>query len=199
MPAEQNGVGQSLLTSLETFAWSVRETPLRYLGDPVLREKCTKVAADEFKTSSIKHLAIELVKVLMDYRQNVGVGRGLAANQIGATKQMIAVLLGDEPEVFCNPRLIASKGMGSYGESCLSSGVMLLGEVRRPWTGKFEYENLDGVTKTLDADELKTRVILHEIDHLNGISCSDKYEPKTMRIVTGGKAEVFGERFKKLD
>ena len=37
MPAEQNGVGQGLLTSLETFAWSVGETPLRYCGDPVLR------------------------------------------------------------------------------------------------------------------------------------------------------------------
>ena len=95
--------------------------------------------------------------------------------------------------------MVKSEGMGSYHETCLSSGVLLLGEVHRAWQGVFEYEDLTGATHTLEADEKKSRVLLHEIDHLDGYICSDRYEPQTLKIVTGGKDEIFGAEFHRLD
>lgn len=143
-------------------------------------------------------IADEMVDTLIKYREHTGMGRGLAANQIGYEKRMAVLWVDDSPVVLCNPQVNSSEGRGSYWESCISGGTLLVGEVFRVWMASFRYYDIDGEMHELLADEKQTRVLLHEIDHLNGISCSEKYEPGTMKIVTGGKEEIFGFKFRRL-
>jgi peptide deformylase len=75
---------------------------------------------------------------------------------------------------------------------------LMVGEVYRPWTATFKYFDTEGHEHTLAADDKQTRILLHEIDHLDGIICSDKYEPKTFRYVTGGREELMALPSKRL-
>lgn len=189
---------EDLVNSLELFKWAASELPIRFYGDEALGTVCTPIEVGQFGGDEAVQISDVLTDTLMKYRAKTGMGRGLAANQIGYTRRIIVVLLEDEPLVMCNPSLIVSEGLGSYMESCISSGALLIGEVHRPWTATFRYNTIDGSEQRLEADEKQTRVLLHEIDHLDGITCSEKYQPKTMKIVTGGKKEIFGYSFVKL-
>ncbi len=189
---------QEFQSSLEHFAWAIRELPIRYFGDPILHSVCQPVGENEFAEESTISIANELIVVLSKFHERTGMGRGLAANQIGYTKRMIGVWFGEAPEVMCNPELVSSEGTGSYYESCISSGALLAGEVIRPWMATFRYTDRNGNAQHLEADERQTRILLHEIDHLDGITCDEKYEPRTMEIATGGKNEILGFEFKRL-
>jgi peptide deformylase len=189
---------EELINSLELFTWTARELPIKFFGDAVLRTVSMPIEVEEFGSDQVKQIAVELTNTLKKYREKTGLGRGLAANQIGYARRIIAVLFDDEVEVMCNPGVVTSEGLGSYWESCISSGASLVGEVHRPWTATFRYDTVDGVEQQLEADEKQTRIMLHEIDHIDGITCDEKYEPKTMKVVTGGKEEIFGYAFKKL-
>ncbi len=190
---------QDLQNSLELFAWTARELPIRFLGDELLKTVCQPVGKQEFETKNVNEIADELLAVLTKYREHTGMGRGLAANQIGYNKRMVAVWLNQKAEVLCNPEVASSEGLGSYWESCISSGALLIGEVHRAWAATFRYSDTSGTEHHLEADEKQTRVLLHEIDHLDGITCNEKYEPQTMRIVTGGKEEIMGYTFSRID
>lgn len=176
-----------------------KNSPFRFFGDECLIKPCEYFQTEEFGGEEMNALAKRLVEILSEYRKKTGMGRGLAANQIGVNKRMIVVWLKEEPEIMVNPEIIELSGKGSYWESCISGGSFLIGEVIRPWIGKFHYYDLKGTAQLLDANEKETRVLLHEIDHLNGEICFDKYEPKTVRFITGGKDEVLGYELKKLE
>lgn len=188
----------TLIDSLELFKWTAKKLPIRFFGDEVLRQTCEPVKGREIGSPEIKQLIKSLTDTLAQYRRHTGMGRGLAANQIGHAKRIIVVWLGDEPSVFINPKLASSEGMGSYRESCISSGTLLIGEVHRPWTGVFEYQDTNGQRHRLQADEKQTRILLHEIDHLDGITCNEKYQPGTLRFIHGGKTEIMGYELKEL-
>lgn len=187
-----------ILDDLDLFKWAAENLPLRFVGDGVLNTVCTPFALAEIPGVETQELADTMIQVLRTFREKTGVGRGLAANQIGVTKRMIVVWLTDEPEVFINPELVASEGKGSYWESCLSAGMFLIGEVIRPWKGTFRYIDLHGKECIFEADEKQTRLFLHELDHLNGELCVHKYEKGTLSFVEKGKSQVLSYEFKKL-
>ena len=187
-----------LLLGLDLFAWTAQELPIRFFGDASLRDICLPVERAEFGSDAIKDIADQLVATLTKYREHTGMGRGLAANQIGHNKRMVAVFFGEKMEIFYNPEILSTEGSGSYWESCLSSGTLIVGEVHRAWKATFRYFDLEGLEHTLEADEKQTRVLMHEIDHLDGITCDERYEPKTMKIVAGGKEEILGFPFKQI-
>lgn len=189
---------EKVLDALNKFEWMARELPLRFFGDDALSTVCKSVNEREFGTTALNAVVKALSETITKYRAQTGTGRGIAANQLGFTKRVIVVWLGDQPEAFINPKLISSVGLGSYWESCMSSGSLLIGEVHRPWTGVFEYQDVTGQTHQIDADEKQTRLFLHEMDHLDGRICSERYEPNTTRFVRGGKEEVLGYPFKRL-
>jgi len=184
MNREDNNKG--ILESLEIFRWTATEIPkFQFLGDETLKQKCVPFREEEFGGEEMKRMAEEMISTLKKFRAKTGMGVGLSANQIGFTKRMSVVWLGEEPEVFVNPEILESEGRGSYWESCMSSGVILIGKVIRPWQGKFRYKDLKGKEHTIEASPKQTRVFLHEIDHLEGITCVEKYEPGTMRFTKG--------------
>src|SRR5690242_16882171 len=99
---------EALINSLELAAWTARELPIRFFGDAVLRTVCAPVEEREFGGDEVRQVADELTSTLMKYREKTGLGRGLAANQIGYTMRVITVLINDAPQVMCNPRVVSS-------------------------------------------------------------------------------------------
>jgi peptide deformylase len=192
----KNQENQGILTSLKEFGWAANELPLRFFGDEALHKPCETVEEHEFGSEPLKQIVALLTATLTKYRSHTGTGRGIAANQVGYTKRVVVVWLGDKPEAFINPRLVSSSGVGSYWESCMSSGSMLIGEVHRPWLGEFDYQDFDGTSHQLKADEKQTRLLLHEMDHLDGIICLERYESRTTRFIRGGKEEILCYSFK---
>jgi peptide deformylase len=180
--------------------WMVANLPqLRYFGDPLLRQVGRPFEREEFGGAEVLALGKQLTETLAAYREHAGSGRGLAANQVGSDRRMVLVWLDNEPVCAVNPSPIKLEGRGSYSEACLSGGSIIIGEVTRPWVGEFEYFTLNGERVVLKADPIQTRLFLHEIDHLNGLICFDKYEPGTVGFVTGGPSQILGATLKRLE
>lgn len=121
-------------------------------------------------------------------------GIGLSANQIGLNICMSVVDIRlsvpekdrgkFKPLILINPKIVKkSQKKEKMEEGCLSV-PNLYGQVERSEKIKIEYQNQFGKKNTLKAEELLSRVIQHEIDHLNGVLFIDKVEPGTLREVT---------------
>ncbi len=188
----------TIKTNLDQALWLTKNTPIRLFGDSVLTTPCHPVTNSEIKSGEAQKWADQLIDFLKKYKQKTGAGRGLAANQLGISKRMVLVWLDNGPQVYINPRVISTEGEGVYTESCISAATLIMGEVKRPWTGTFEYIDLEGKKKKINADPIHTRLLLHEIDHLDGIICSDKYNPGTVRIVGGEAAEILKPELKRI-
>lgn len=191
---------KGILESLEILKRTINEIPeFEFFGSELLKKKCDPLERNEFGQPETERLAKKMIDVLKRYRERNKIGRGLAANQIGISKRMIVVYLEKEkPEVMINPEVLElTEEKDSYWECCMSSGAMLIGEVIRSRQGKFKYRDIDGGKHLLEADSMQTRLMLHEIDHLDGITCLDRYEPGTTRITRGVEDIKSGGRLEK--
>lgn len=119
----------------------------------------------------------ELGKLLDDMHETMVAadGIGLAAPQIGVSKRIAIVDMGEGQEVIemINPQVVAIGGKEVEVEGCLSFPG-LYGEVERPYYVKVEAEDRDGNLYELEAEDYEARAIQHEIDHLNGILFTSK-------------------------
>lgn len=156
---------------------------VRRFGDPILRAKCTHISEVEISNEVTLKLAHALVNTLAQVRQLTGLGRGLAAPQIGVSKRMFVIFYNDKYQVLINPKIVqTSDELGIYPEMCLS-GIPLASKVVRPWEVEIEYSDIKGHKHRLTADPFLSRTIQHELDHLNGVLCIDKSEPQTIELV----------------
>jgi peptide deformylase len=159
--------------------------PIYLFGSEVLRKKARPVR--ELDDTVIK-LMYDMVETM--HRAN---GIGLAATQVGELRRMLVVDVsaiersGKEDEegeseppeteakilVIINPEVVKEEGSCSMEEGCLSIPE-LRAEVTRPEkiTVKFRDANFDEVE--LAAEGMLGRVILHEIDHLDGVLFTDR-------------------------
>lgn len=92
---------------------------------------------------------------------------GLAANMIGALKQVIIVDTGDGQLVMINPEIKRRSGKYETQESCLS----LLGSRRTIRYKEIEvkYQNEDFKTERRTFTGITAQAIQHECDHLKGV------------------------------
>src|SRR5215217_4198981 len=155
---------------------------LRWFGDPVLRGIATPFSPEEIERGNAKALADELASVLGYIRQTTGLGRAIAAPQIGVLRRMF-VQYNPETEsfdTFMNPVVAStSQTLGVYREMCLS-GIPLSGDVIRPWEIEIEYVDPAGNTVKQALDPIGSRLAQHEIDHLDGILFIDRAEAKSL-------------------
>ena len=97
-------------------------------------------------------------------------GIGLAATQVNIPKRVIVMDLSetrDELMVFINPIIENQEGEIETEEGCLSvPGIV--GSVSRAERITVSALNRDGASFQLDASELLSVCIQHEVDHLNG-------------------------------
>lgn len=147
------------------------------LGD----ERLTRRAA---LITDIDRIIAELSQGMID-AMHEGNGIGLAGPQVGELKRLfVCHVTGDMPRVFINPEIIqTSQELVTYEEGCLSiPGIFA--DVVRPELVTIQAWNEKGRPFRIDADGLLSRVIQHELDHLNGILFLDHVsEKKRQRLV----------------
>jgi peptide deformylase len=139
------------------------------------------------KAEPIKHIGPEYIKIAEDLLSALhrGKGIGLAGPQVGLLERIFAIHVeGDEPRIFINPSIIeTSQELQKYEEGCLSiPGIYA--DVVRPESVKVQAWNEKGRPFTMEASGILARVILHELDHLEGILFIDRLsEQKRNRIL----------------
>lgn len=153
---------------------------IRTYGDPVLREKCRKV---EKIDDSIKKLVSDMLETL----KSVG-GVGLTANQVGEPKRIFAVdrsrfLLDEPPLVVINPEIVEKKGKQVAEEGCLSiPGIWA--DVTRPLKLKIKGIDLNEKKIEIEGEGILSRVLSHEIDHLDGLFFVDRLSSVERRLLS---------------
>ncbi len=142
--------------------------PVVKYPDPVLSAKTKEVRVI---TDADRRLVIDMIETM--YAEN---GVGLAANQVGISKQLF-VASADQVKgkelVFFNPRIVRSEGVIKEFEGCLSVPEFYepVKRAKRVWMRALD---LDGEEVEVKGEGLLSRIFQHEIDHLNGILFIDR-------------------------
>ncbi|MHA1907701.1 MAG: peptide deformylase [Candidatus Thorarchaeota archaeon] len=146
-----------------------------HLGNPDLYEVSTPV--EESELESIPSIISDLHDTLMDFRTRYGVGRAIAAPQIGIAKRII-YLNEDEPTVFINPELVdLSPEMIELWDDCMSFPELLV-RVSRHRTCRINYFDMNWNPQSMELEDDLSELLQHEYDHLNGILAVDRAEDK---------------------
>jgi len=124
-------------------------------------------------------------------------GIGLAAIQVNYAIRALVLNIPDEegeqhPEnllEIINPVITHKSGETTYQEGCLSV-PKFYEDVQRYETVVVNYQDRDGNTKILEADELLAIAIQHEIDHLEGILFIDH--------LSYGRRKKFEKEYKRM-
>ena len=136
-------------------------------GDEVLREKAREVPK----------ITVNIIKLLDNMRDTMyaNKGVGLAAPQIGVSKRVIVVDVGEGLVELINPFIKEARGEAIDLEGCLSIPE-LVGDVKRAMEIKVKGLNREGQEVEIVAEGYTARAFQHEIDHLDGILFIDKAE-----------------------
>ncbi len=135
-------------------------------GDPVLEQKALNVI--NFGTPELLQLVDDMFETMYANK-----GIGLAAPQV-ALRQRLTVIdpsAGEDPSakiVLINPEIVAKEGTQIGEEGCLSIPGFRE-EVRRALKIRVRAQDVDGKYFDIDGEELRARVMQHEMDHLNGV------------------------------
>ena len=139
--------------------------------NPILRQKTQDLSLEKIKSAEVKKLVASMFKLM--YQAN---GVGLAAPQVGLNWRLAVVDTRDgrAPQVFINPYIISTSFRKlSEAEGCLSlPGLTAL--VKRPRQITVKYFDQSGQSQVLPADPFLSRVLQHEIDHLDGVLLIDR-------------------------
>ena len=157
-----------------------------------LKEKCKEVTlplSNEDKTTLLKMINYLELSQNDDIAQkyNIRPGVGLAANQIGLDKRMLAIYFenndGSETKYgLVNPIITSYSVQKAYianGEGCLSIKKDVPGYVYRHYKITVKaYDVLKDDYITIKARGFLAIVLQHEIDHLNGLLYTDHINKK---------------------
>lgn len=162
---------------------------MRYYGDEILRKIAEPVDTFDDELAEFGRAMVETM------RRERGVG--LAAPQVGRSIRVIVALRMEEgddtdapAEVLVNPKVVhKSKETWSYEEGCLCiPGVSAA--VVRPVEVEVEYQDVQGRPQRVRSDKFYARILLHEIDHLNGVLFIDYLSSAQKSIVRPKLREI---------
>ncbi len=155
---------------------------IRVYPDPALRKPSKRAVPGEPETLA----AVAALREAFD----PDAALGLAANQIGHNVRVAIVRLGEETRIILNPEVVErSPDLEVDTEGCLSlPGVEA--EVPRPKRVVVRAQDEDGREIELDLEGLEARLLLHEIDHLDGILFIDHLPADERREVLRRYKEV---------
>ena len=136
--------------------------------DPILRKQTKAVTVFDHELATTSQSMLETMYLSS--------GIGLAAIQAGILKRIIVVDLKSgeedvnlrEPHVFINPKIVKKFGTTVSEEGCLSV-IEFRGEIERAEKIIVEYQDVTGQPKKMEAEEMMSICLQHEIDHLNGV------------------------------
>lgn len=148
------------------------EVPVKllYYPDPKLKQKSVDVVVGD---ESIRELAAKMLEVMY-----AKFGVGLAAPQVGVFKRLLVMDTGEvngNPTSFVmvNPKIVRVDGKQKGAEGCLSVPGAVF-QVERAAEVHVEFLNLNFELCKVRAVGLTARVILHEIDHLDGVVFTER-------------------------
>jgi len=150
----------------------VAQLPIYTFNHPVLRKKAR----------AVKRPASDLTQAMDDMLETMhkANGVGLAANQVGLLQRLIVIdMTGSEgvekfePLTMYNPEVVEEEGKWLLEEGCLSLPA-LRDEVQRAERIRVKFRDRNFDERELEASGLFSRVILHEVDHLNGVLFVDR-------------------------
>ncbi|MFN8006555.1 MAG: peptide deformylase [Terriglobia bacterium] len=139
--------------------------PILKYGDPTLHQICEPVTTFD---ESLAGLAQNMVETMYG-----APGVGLAAPQIGVLKRLIIVdpTFGKKEGsllMLVNPEIILAEGEQYEEEGCLSIPEFTA-KVHRPFRIAVSGKRVSGDEIVIEGEGLLSRVLCHEIDHLNGV------------------------------
>ena len=136
------------------------------LGNPKLYNVSVPVAQDQL--DHIKPVVKDLHDTMMDFRNNYGVGRAIAAPQIDVMQRLIYMYI-DKPVVFINPELDQkSDEMITVWDDCMCFPDLLV-QVQRHKTCRIIYRDMDWCEQKMYLQDDLSELLQHEYDHLDGI------------------------------
>jgi peptide deformylase len=145
------------------------------LGSPVLREQAEVIG-------TVDEDVRKLVRNLFD-TMHADNGIGLAANQVGLARRVAVVQTeDDDPIILIDPEIVEREGQIRGEEGCLSIPD-IFADVTRARRIVVETTTLDNERVSIEAEDLQSRAIQHEIDHLDGILFLDHLSPLKRRML----------------
>ncbi|MDR3450248.1 MAG: peptide deformylase [Alphaproteobacteria bacterium] len=140
---------------------------IQIIPAPVLRQVARPILAVDKRIATLMEDMAETM-----YK---GHGIGLAANQVGSLERIITVDVSEERDgkdvfLMANPEVSwhDPEETFTYNEGCLSIPGHYA-KVTRPRRIRLTYLNQAGKKQELEAEDLMSQCIQHEIDHLNGV------------------------------
>lgn len=149
---------------------------IKIYGEPILRKKASRI-------NKIEESDVAIIEKMIDI-MHANEGIGLAAPQIGISKQIIVVKKGEDKDIIklINPVISRREGEEEAKEGCLSIPNVAV-EIKRSFNVTIEGLNEKEKPVKIEAEGLLARVLQHEIDHLNGILIVDYASPVSKVIV----------------
>lgn len=134
-------------------------------GNPVLR----------MQAEEVKKIDKKLQRFLKDMAETMYAadGVGLAAPQVGVSKRIVVIDVGEGLIEMINPVIVKKEGSVIGGEGCLSVPDYE-GEVERAEYVECEFTDRNGKRILLQTDGLLAIAVQHELDHLDGVLFIDK-------------------------
>jgi peptide deformylase len=157
--------------------------PIVQADNPLLRKKSKKVKRFG---RALQNLIDDMVETMHAVH-----GLGLAAPQIGVSRQVIVIQLPEDEEdsqsgklyVLCNPEIVKTVGEEESEEGCLSVPGFV-GDVRRAAAVTVKGFDRHGKKMRVKAEGLLARAFQHEIDHINGTLYIDRVDsPEKIRHI----------------
>lgn len=149
--------------------------PVYLYGSEILRKKTQPI-------SGVSDQTIQLIQDMFETMRNAN-GIGLAANQVGREERLLVVDIAEtqedeekkkeaKPLVVINPEILDESGESELEEGCLSIPDVR-DKVVRAEKIRVHFRDANFKEKEMEASGMLARVILHEIDHLDGILFTD--------------------------
>lgn len=144
------------------------------MGNPLLREVAEIFTKEEILSDEVKMLMDDM----WDTLESAG-GIGLAAPQIGVSKQLAIIEISEDSErypesepsqsfIIFNPEItVLDDVLQGFFEGCLSVPGMR-GYVERPRKIQVDYLDEEALPQTVVIEEFLATVFQHELDHLIG-------------------------------
>ncbi len=136
------------------------------LGNKELYEVSEEVKREELE--DIKAVVQDLHDTMVEFRRVYGVGRAIAAPQIGVKKRVLYMHI-DKPVAFINPEFIdKSEELMELWDDCMCFPNLLV-RVKRHKTLTIRYRDLNWEQQEWKLEGDLAELLQHEYDHLDGI------------------------------
>lgn len=136
------------------------------LGHPKLYQVCGPVHRGEL--DGLEAVVQDLHDTLFDFRRKYGVGRAIAAPQIGVMKRLVYMYV-DSPTVFINPVIDRqSAEMMTLWDDCMCFPDLIV-KVERHRSCRITYLDRAWREQSLQLEDDLSELLQHECDHLDGV------------------------------